>query len=136
MNSASVFSRGGRRHLARFVKSGLIEINAKLLSQSPEVAPDRVLLPYRPRRVPVSLQGCWPQARRIWRELGFPNLVRARAAYAKIRAERRRQEAAKRFSPFAVASERYEDLAPPPKPSRPRRKQVYKSRVVGKYQQE
>jgi len=62
--------------------------------------------------------------------------VRARAAYAKIRAERRRQEAAKQFSPFAVANERYEDLASPPKPSRPRRKQVYKSRVVGKYQQE
>ena len=50
----------------------------------------------------------------------------------KIRADRRRQEAAKQFSPFAVANERYEDLAPPPKPSRPRRKQVYKSRVVGK----
>ena len=55
---------------------------------------------------------------------------------AKIRAERRRQEAAKRFSPFAIPNERYEELAPPPKPSRPRRKQVYKSRVVGKYQQE
>ena len=49
-------------------------------------------------------------------------LVRARAAYAKIRAERRRQEAGKQFSPFAVANQRYEDLAPPPKPSRPRRK--------------
>jgi hypothetical protein len=65
----------------------------------------------------------------FWRELGFPNLVRARAAYAKIRAERRRQEAAKQFSPFALANERYEDLAPPPKPSRLRRKQVYKSRL-------
>jgi len=72
----------------------------------------------------------------FWRELGFPNLVRARAAYAKIRAERRRQQVAKQFGPFAIANERYEDLAPPPKPSRPRRKQVYKSRVVGKYQQE
>ena len=65
-----------------------------------------------------------------WRELGFPNLVRARAAMAKIRAERRREEAARQFSQFAIKGEHYEDLLPPPKPSRPRRKQVYKSRVL------
>jgi len=65
----------------------------------------------------------------FWRKLGFPNLVRARAAYAKIRAERHRQEAVRQFSQFAIAGERYEDLLPPAKPSRPRRKQVYKSRL-------
>jgi hypothetical protein len=62
--------------------------------------------------------------------------VRARAAWAKIRAERRRQEAAAQFSQFAIKGEPYEDLLPPAKLPRLRRKQVYKSRVVGKYQQE
>ena len=66
----------------------------------------------------------------FWRQHGFENLVRARAAYAKIRAERRRQKAAKLFSPFAIAGEHYEDLLPPAKPSRPRRRQFYKSRVL------
>jgi len=66
----------------------------------------------------------------FWRKLGFPNLVRARAAKARIRAERRRQKAAKLFSPFAIAGEHYEDLLPPAKPARPRRRQFYKSRVL------
>jgi len=66
-----------------------------------------------------------------WREQGFPNLVLARAAMAKIRAERRQQEAGRRFSPFAIPGEPYEDLLPP-KPRRRRRKQVYKSRVLGR----
>src|SRR5215831_20012724 len=65
----------------------------------------------------------------FWREQGFPNLVRARAAMAKIREQRRREEAARQFSQFAIKGERYEDLLPPAKPSRPRRKQVYKSRL-------
>jgi hypothetical protein len=55
----------------------------------------------------------------FWRKQGFPNLVRARAAMAKIRAERRRQEAARQFSQFAIKSEHYEDLLPPPKYSIP-----------------
>jgi hypothetical protein len=77
----------------------------------------------------------WKGRRRaaFWRSLGFPNLVRARAAMAKIRAERRRQEAARLFSPFAIKGERYEDLLSPPKPPQRRRRQHYKSRVVGKY---
>ena len=66
----------------------------------------------------------------FWRQHGFENLVRARAAYAKIRAERRRQKAAKLFSPFADPSEHYEDLLLPPQPPQRRRKQVYKSRVL------
>jgi hypothetical protein len=43
----------------------------------------------------------------FWRKQGFPNLVRARAAMAKIRAERRRQEATRQFSPHPQAGERY-----------------------------
>jgi hypothetical protein len=41
----------------------------------------------------------------FWRSLGFPNLVRARAAKAKKREQRlklERIQAAKRFSPFAL----------------------------------
>jgi hypothetical protein len=68
----------------------------------------------------------------FWREQGFPNLVRARAAWARICAERRRQKAAKQFSQFAISGEHYEDMLPPPKPPQRRRKQVYKSRVLGR----
>jgi hypothetical protein len=56
---------------------------------------------------------------------------------AKIREQRRREEAARQFSPHALElskfGERYEDLLPPRKPSKPRKPQHYKSRVVGKY---
>jgi hypothetical protein len=44
----------------------------------------------------------------FWRNLGFPNLVRARAAKAKKREQRLRLariQAAKRFSPFAIIDE-------------------------------
>jgi hypothetical protein len=51
---------------------------------------------------------------------------------AKTRAERRREEAATQFSPFAIAGERYEDLLPAPKPPQRRRKQVYKSRMLSR----
>jgi len=59
----------------------------------------------------------WKARRRaaFWRSLGFPNLVRARAAKAKKREQRLRLEriqAAKRFSPFAMIDDlsSYNDL--------------------------
>lgn len=42
---------------------------------------------------------------RFWRSLGFPNLVRARAALAAKRDRERAQRAARAFSPFADARE-------------------------------
>jgi len=48
---------------------------------------------------------------------------------AKLRAERRRQEAAAQFSQFAIKGEHYEDLLAPAEPSRPRPKQIYRSRL-------
>lgn len=53
-----------------------------------------------------------------WRELGFPNLVRARTAWARIGEQRRKQEAARLFSPYAIKGERYAD---PVQPGRKRR---------------
>jgi hypothetical protein len=52
----------------------------------------------------------------FWRELGFPNLVLARAAKAKKREQRLRLERvqpAKRFSPFAMMDDlsAYDDLS-------------------------
>jgi hypothetical protein len=38
---------------------------------------------------------------RYWRALGWPNLVRARAAKARYRLARKQLEEARRFSPFA-----------------------------------
>jgi hypothetical protein len=83
------------------------------------------------RQLRCRLQGLHRAA--YWRAQGFPNLARARAVQAKLRAQRRREEAARQFSPHALGlskfGERYEDLLPPPKRSRPRDKQVYKSRL-------
>jgi hypothetical protein len=70
-----------------------------------------------------------------WRKQGFPNLVVARAAMAKIRKQRKLEEAARRFSPYADFRNlaQYEALLPPPKPPPRRRRQVYKSRVLGRF---
>ena len=83
------------------------------------------------RQLRCRLQGLHRAA--FWRAQGFPNLARARAVQAKLRAQRRREEAARQFSPHALElskfGERYEDLLPLLKRSLPRGKQVYKSRL-------
>jgi hypothetical protein len=62
------------------------------------------LIPSLTLGLPATAGGSYRRAA-FWRELGFPNLERARAAKAKNREQRlklQRIEAAKRFSPFAM----------------------------------
>src|SRR5215469_15212539 len=86
---------------------------------------------YVARQLRCRLQGLHHAA--FWRAQGFPNLARARAVQAKLGEERRRQEAARRFSPFALKLAgklaQYEMPTVPRKPAPPRKKQVYKSRL-------
>ena len=70
-----------------------------------------------------------------WRGLGFPNLALANAARAKLHEQRRREEAARQFSQFANPED-FADLLAQPKLRRPRARQFYKSRVLGKTAEE